>query len=86
MCWKDDCTERDHLGCGAAQDFAEKPKGDALKAMAVDTTILGTCSCTAFTVFACMPQLESASLHSYKQSANFSRRHTNTTYLSSRRD
>jgi hypothetical protein len=23
------------------QDFAEKPKGDALKAMAVDTTILG---------------------------------------------
>ena len=25
----------------AVQDFAEKPKGDALKAMQVDTTVLG---------------------------------------------
>ena len=28
-------------GTGRIIDFAEKPKGDALKAMAVDTTILG---------------------------------------------
>ena len=29
------------LGVANAQDFAEKPKGDALKAMQVDTTVLG---------------------------------------------
>lgn len=41
------------MPCCDAQDFAEKPKGDELKAMMVDTTILGVphsivaCSCVS---------------------------------------
>ena len=29
----------------SGQDFSEKPKGDALEEMKVDTTLLGACPC-----------------------------------------
>lgn len=29
----------------SGQDFSEKPKGDALEEMKVDTTLLGACQC-----------------------------------------
>ena len=55
----------DLLHASDAQDFAEKPKGDALKAMQVDTTVLGALPLAAVgDGFACT-QIIAQELHAF---------------------